>query len=235
MTLREHSPPSSSTIFLNGSRFSPRSIASMEAPISSTPYFSSTPAGVQRDRAVERGLAAERGQQRVGALLRDHLLDELGRDRLDVRRVGELGVGHDRRRVGVDQDDPEALVLEHPAGLGPGVVELAGLADDDRAGADHQDARDVVALRHQALASIGSAASGRQNRSNRYAASCGPAAASGWYCTEKLLRSPSGERSSRPSTTSSLRQTWLTVATPYGVVGRPRRAARRPRSRGCAR
>ena len=38
------SPPSSSTIFLNDSRFSPRLIASMLAPISSTPYFSSTPA-----------------------------------------------------------------------------------------------------------------------------------------------------------------------------------------------
>ena len=59
------------------------------------------------------------------------------------------------------------------------------------------------------------------NRSKRYAASCGPAAASGWYCTEKLRRSPSGERSSSPSTTSSLRQTWLTVAMPYAVsVGR---------------
>ena len=34
----------SSTISLNCSRFSPRWIASIEAPISSTPYFSSTPA-----------------------------------------------------------------------------------------------------------------------------------------------------------------------------------------------
>ncbi len=42
-TLLATSPPSSSTIFLNDSRFSPRSIASMLAPISSTPYFSSTP------------------------------------------------------------------------------------------------------------------------------------------------------------------------------------------------
>src|SRR3954469_12423194 len=56
-----------------------------------------------------------------------------------------------------------------------------------------------------------------QNLSNRYAASCGPAAASGWYCTEKLFRLPSASRSSSPSTTSSLRQTWLTVTTPYGV------------------
>ena len=137
---------------LNDSRFSPRSIASMEAPISSTPYFSSTPVSSQRHRRVQRGLAAEGGEQRVGALLLDDLLDELRGDRLDVGRVGELRVGHDRGRVGVDQDDPEALGLQHPAGLGAGVVELAGLADDDRPGADHQDALDVVALRHQALA-----------------------------------------------------------------------------------
>ena len=54
--------------------------------------------------------------------------------------------------------------------------------------------------------------SGRTNRSKRYAASCGPAAASGWYCTENAFSRPSSSRSSRPSTTSSLRQTWLTVA-----------------------
>ena len=43
MTERALSPPSSATIFLKTSRFSPRSMASMLAPISSTPYFSSTP------------------------------------------------------------------------------------------------------------------------------------------------------------------------------------------------
>ena len=43
MTERDTCPPSSSTILLNDCRFSPRSIASMLAPISSTPYFSRTP------------------------------------------------------------------------------------------------------------------------------------------------------------------------------------------------
>ena len=61
---------------------------------------------VQRDRGVQRGLPAQGRQQRVGALLGDDLLDELRGDRLDVGGVGELGVGHDRRRVGVDQADP---------------------------------------------------------------------------------------------------------------------------------
>ncbi len=103
---------------------------------------------VHRDRGVERGLAAEGGQERVGALLGDDLLDELGGDRLDVRGVGDLRVGHDRRRVGVHQDDAQALGLEDAAGLGAGVVELGGLADDDRTGADDQDGLDIGALRH---------------------------------------------------------------------------------------
>ena len=42
-------------------------------------------------------------------LLRDDLLDERRGDRLDVGGVGELRVGRDRRRVGVDQADPEPL------------------------------------------------------------------------------------------------------------------------------
>ena len=36
----------------------------------------------------------------------------LGRHRLDVGPVGQLRVGHDRRRIRVDQDDPVALLLE---------------------------------------------------------------------------------------------------------------------------
>ena len=45
-----------------------------------------------------------------------------------------------------------------------------------------------VALRHQAL---GLSIELAMNRSNRYAASCGPAAASGWYCTENAFSAPS--------------------------------------------
>ncbi len=106
------------------------------------------PVVVQVDRRVERGLAAQGGQDRVGLLLGDDRLDDLPGDRLDVRRVGEVGVRHDRRRVGVDQDDADTLLAEHTAGLRARVVELARLADHDRAGADHEDGVDVVALRH---------------------------------------------------------------------------------------
>ena len=126
------------------------------------------PALVQLDRDVEGGLPAQRRQDRVRPFDRDDLLDVLRGERLDVGRVGELGVGHDRRRVGVDQADPQPLGAQDPAGLGAGVVELAGLPDHDRAGADDQDVLDVGAPRHQCCLPVVSASPIRSaNRSNR--------------------------------------------------------------------
>ena len=134
----------------NSSRSSALSMASAVAPIILTPNFSSTPILLQRQRGVERGLAAHGRQQRVRSLLLDDLGDDLRRDRLDVGRVGQIRIGHDRRRVGVDQHDPVALFLQRLAGLRAGIVELAGLADDDRPGADDQDRFDVGSFRHRA-------------------------------------------------------------------------------------
>ena len=82
---------------------------------------------------VQRRLAAQRGQQGVGPLLLDDRRQHLGIERLDVGAVGRGRVRHDRGRVGVGQHDPVALFGQHPAGLRARVVELAGLADDDRA------------------------------------------------------------------------------------------------------
>ena len=103
---------------------------------------------LQRQRGVERRLPAHGRQQGVGTLLLDDLGDDLGRDRLDIGGVGEIRIGHDRRRVRIDQDDPVALGAQRLAGLGAGIVELAGLADDDRAGADDEDRGDVGAFGH---------------------------------------------------------------------------------------
>ena len=85
------------------------------------------------DREVERGLAAQRRQQRVGPLAAEHVGDALEVERLEVGAVGEAGVGHDRRRVRVDDDRAEAVLAQHLQRLAAGVVELAGLPDHDRA------------------------------------------------------------------------------------------------------
>ena len=108
------------------------------------------PALGQRQPDVQPGLAAERRQDGVGLLDGDDLLDDLGRDRLDVGAVGHLGVGHDGGRVRVDQHHLVPFLAERLARLGARVVELAGLADDDRAGADDQDLVDVGSLGHGA-------------------------------------------------------------------------------------
>ena len=110
--------------------------------------LSQRPVLVQRLRQIQRRLPAKRRQQRVGALALDHLADRARQQRLDVGRVGELGVGHDRGRVRVDEHDLVALLAQDLARLDAGVVELGRLADHDRARAEDQDPLDVIASRH---------------------------------------------------------------------------------------
>jgi hypothetical protein len=100
------------------------------------------------DRGIEPRLAAQGGEQRVGALFGNNLLHRLRRDRLDIGPVRRFGIGHDRRRIGVNEDDLVPLFLERLAGLGAGVVELACLADDDRPGSDDQNFLDVRPFWH---------------------------------------------------------------------------------------
>ena len=58
------------------------------------------------------------------------------------------GIGHDGGRIGIDQDHFVAVGAQRLGRLGAGVIELAGLADDDGAGADDQDAVEIVASGH---------------------------------------------------------------------------------------
>src|SRR5262249_16069530 len=161
------------------------------------------PGFLEIESQVQARLPADRRQDRVGLLGGDDALEHLDRERLDVRPIGELRVRHDRRRVRVHEDDPVALFLERLAGLGAGVVELARLADDDRAGADQQDRLQIGASRHGYRRSIRST-----KRRKRYGAWCGPGDASGWYCTENV----GWFFTTRPSTVRSFRLTCVTSA-----------------------
>ena len=153
----------------------------------------------QSDSRIEGRLATEGGQQGVGAFLLDNRSHDLRGDRLDVGGVGDTRVGHDGGRVGVDEDDAQALLLQDAACLGARVVELARLADDNGARSDDEDGRQIVPAGHQwvSLAAV----IREMKRSNSSSPSCGPAAASGWYWTENAGIS----RARRPSTTPSLR------------------------------
>ncbi len=97
-------------------------------------------------REVEGCLAPERRQERVRALAAQHVRDAFEVERLQVGAIREAGVGHDRRGVRVDDDRPESLGPQHLERLAAGVVELAGLADHDRARADQADRVEVRPL-----------------------------------------------------------------------------------------
>ena len=112
---------------------------------------------------VETGLSAERREHGVGSLSFDDRRQYGRRERLDVGAVGDVRVGHDRRRIRVGEDDAVALLAQDSTRLGSGVVELACLTDHDRAGADDEHRGDVVAPRHQGVLSSMRAA----KRSNR--------------------------------------------------------------------
>ena len=144
----------------------------------------------ERRRQVERRLAAEPGQQALGLLAGDDGLDRVDGERLEVDGVGDRRVGHDRGRVGVDEDRAHALGAQGAAGLGAGVVELRRLADDDGAAAEDQHRRRLrrggSPRRGRSSAVVTCRAAGVTNRSNTASASSGPGAPSGWYWTVSI-------------------------------------------------
>ena len=90
----------------NSSRSSAFWIASSGVPSSRTPYRSRTPgfgaAATARFRPVCPPSVGSRPSGRSRSMIRSSTST---RQRLDVDDVGDVLVGHDRRRVGVDEDD----------------------------------------------------------------------------------------------------------------------------------
>src|ERR1700722_15326410 len=104
----------------------------------------------QFDGEIEGGLAANGGQERIGSLAGKNFLQIFLGQRLDVSAVSQLGIGHDRGRIRIDQDHFIALRAQSFASLCTGIIKFAGLADDDGAGADDQNFLDVCTLWHPA-------------------------------------------------------------------------------------
>src|SRR3546814_5234800 len=86
----------------------------------------------KRKWGVKRRLTAQSVQHCIRALLFDDFGDDFRRNRLHISGVGQIGVGHDRRRIGIDQDNPIALFLQRLACLRARIVELACLTDNNR-------------------------------------------------------------------------------------------------------
>ena len=97
---------------------------------------------------VQAGLTAEGGQNGVGPFLADDGGHGFGFDGFNIGTVGQTGIGHDGRRVGIDKDDFVPFFLEGLHGLGTGIVEFTGLADDNGARTYDHNALKVCTLRH---------------------------------------------------------------------------------------
>ena len=81
-------------------------------------------------------LPSQGGEQAVRLLLFDDALDNIQGQRLDINFICHVLIGHDGSGVGVDKHHLQPFLLQRAAGLGTGIVELGGLADDNGAGTD---------------------------------------------------------------------------------------------------
>ena len=88
------------------------------------------------------------GLQQAGLVSLEDLLQHLQGEGLDVGGVRPLRVGHDARRVAVQQHRADALLPQRLQRLRPRIVELAGLPDLDRTAAQHQHGVDVRSFGH---------------------------------------------------------------------------------------
>ena len=100
------------------------------------------------DGRVEPGLAAQGGQKCIRPFALNHLGDKFRGNGLDIGTIGQFRVGHDGGWVRVDQHHLIALFLKRLDRLRTGIVELAGLADDDRPGTNDEDFMDICPSWH---------------------------------------------------------------------------------------
>src|SRR5437868_8968238 len=105
-------------------------------------------------RHVQRSLTAHRGKQREAlaahhfALEPDDLRHVIAMEWLDVSAVGNVGIGHDRGRIRIDQHDFVTFRLQRLASLRAGVIEFGRLSDNDWSGADDENLGDVSSFWH---------------------------------------------------------------------------------------
>jgi hypothetical protein len=93
-------------------------------------------------------LPSEGRQDSVGTFFFDDFFENLGSDRFHIGPIGRFRVRHDGGRIGVQKDNGVPFFLESLAGLGPGIVEFTGLADNDGPGTNNQNFLNIRSFRH---------------------------------------------------------------------------------------
>ena len=126
-------------------------MASIDAPISFTPNCRSVPALARSTARFSAVCPPTVGRMASGRSRSMIAAKHIRRERLDVGPVRELRVGHDCRRVAVDQHHFQTLCAERLARLRSGVVELARLADHNRPGSEDEHRLQVGSSGHDGL------------------------------------------------------------------------------------
>ena len=97
---------------------------------------------------VEAGLSPQGRQDGLGPLPLNNFGHHLGGNGFDISAMGRFRVGHNGGGIAVNEHNLKPLLHEGLTGLGAGVVEFAGLADNDGAGADEENLFDVGSFGH---------------------------------------------------------------------------------------
>ena len=97
---------------------------------------------------VQACLTADAGDDRIRPFVTQDFSHVVKRQRFHVDFVGDRGVCHDRGRVGVDQHNLVALLLERQAGLCACIVKLRRLTDHNRSRADDKHFFNVCSFCH---------------------------------------------------------------------------------------
>ncbi|OQC02603.1 MAG: hypothetical protein BWX80_03078 [Candidatus Hydrogenedentes bacterium ADurb.Bin101] len=97
---------------------------------------------------IQAALAAQVRQQRIRPLFFNNLGEGFHIERLYIGGIGHDRVGHNGCRIGIYQQGFIPQRAQRLAGLGTGVIELACLANDNRARTNNHNFVDIVSTRH---------------------------------------------------------------------------------------
>ena len=116
--------------------------------------FFENPFLFQLHREIQPRLAADARQNRVGTLVADDLGDIFERQRLHVDFVRDARIGHNRRGVGVAQDDLVPFLFERQTRLRARVIEFRRLTDNDRPRAYDKYLMNIRSFRHDSIPKV---------------------------------------------------------------------------------
>ena len=103
---------------------------------------------IQFGTQIQAGLAAQVWQQRIRPFLFNNPGHAFFIQRFNIGFVSHFWIRHNRRRIGIDQNNFIAQTAQGFTGLCAGIVEFTSLANNNRTGADNQDFMDISSLTH---------------------------------------------------------------------------------------